>query len=427
MTSPLHSAPRSTNAEPAHSMKRHIVFSAVLVAAFGASVLLGNFLGRRRGETVVAAQLNAGRQPALAASPSRPRPPAPGAAATNAPTQGPKSRDEIRRVLADLKARMFNAKGGKGSISMALNEAAVTELLATLNLDDVRLALGLVADMPPGMDRAAFSVALMARWGREDPSGAMDYFRAHRDEAGTFGTLWLSAVMMPWAEKDPSAAAREFAATLNGEDDDILQGSIGNIAFMVAEKLAQSDPAAGLRHVADLPEWARDSARSAVAKQVHDDRREPFLESIRAMPEGADKTAWQKAAAIAMAPVDAAAASQWIDSLGLPEAATHDSTRAVFEKWKQHDPRAATEWAAARLPEGERAALVTSAVQGWAPREPNECGRWLGGLEPGPHTDQAVAAFARAVAAKDPDSARAWVDRITDPQLKAETIKALAK
>jgi hypothetical protein len=410
-------------------MKRHLVFAAVLVAALGASVLLGHHLGRRRGEAAVAAQLNAVSHstPAPGSLTSPPPPPAPGSAAAEGPKHGPKSRDEMRQVLADLKSRMFSASGGRSGISMAFNEAAVTELLDTLSLDDVRLALSLVAELPPGMDRTGFSVALMARWGREDAAGAMEYFRTHRDEAGTFGTLWLTAVMMPWAERDPAAAARELAATLKPEDDDILQGSIGNTAFMVAEKLAQRDPAAALRHVADLPEWVRDPARSAVAKQVHDERREPFLESIKAMPEGEEKTAWQRAAATAMAPVDAAAASRWIDSLGLPEAATHDSTRAVFEKWKQHDPRAATEWAAARLPEGERAALVTSAVQDWAPREPNECGRWLGELEPGPQTDQAVAVFARTVAAKDPDSARAWADRITDPHLKAEALQALPK
>lgn len=410
-------------------MKRHILCSAVLTAAFGASVLLGHHLGRRRGEAAVASQLNAVSRSTTAPSSltSRTRPPAPGSAAVEDPKQGPRSRDAIRQVLADLKSRMFSGSGGKGGISMAFSEAAVTELLDTLSLEDVRLALELVADMPPGMDRTGFSVALMARWGREDAAGAMEYFREHREDAGPFGTLWMTAVMMPWAEKDPAAAARELAATLKTEDDDILQGSIGNTAFMIAEKLAQRDPAAALRVVADLPEWARDPARSAVAKQVHDERRDRFLESIRAMPEGEDKTAWQRAAATAMAPVDAVAASRWIDSLGLPDSAAHDTTRAVFEKWQQHDPRAATEWAAARLPEGERAALVTSAVQNWAPREPNECGRWLGSLEPGPHTDHAVAVFARAVAAKDPDSARAWADRITDPQLKAEAIQELAK
>jgi len=163
-----------------------------------------------------------------------------------------------------------------------------------------------------------------------------------------------------------------------------------------------------------------------VAKQVHGDGRESFLDRIRALPDGPEKTGWQRAAAAAMAPVSAAAASQWIDSLGVPEAKYHDTTRAVFEKWKQHDPRAATEWASARLPEAERAELVTRAVADWAPREPNDCGRWLSSLESGPHLDGAVATFAGAIAAKDPESARAWAGRITDPALRDRCVDQLA-
>ena len=405
-------------------MNRHLTFILLMAAGLGASILIGHHLGSRRGEAVVAAKARA-RAADHATAPAVPPPP--GAAASPADTQRPRSRAEMKRLLDDLQGRLTATGAPVGPFSAAFKNPEILETLNGLSLDEVRLALDLVSEMPFGLERSGLSVALMSRWGREEPAGALAHFRSHRDDAGPFGTLWLSAVVMPWSEKDPAAAAKAFAATLNGEDDDILQGSIGNTVFMVAEKLSAADPGAAMRHVAELPEWARASAFSAVSKQVHDHRRQAFLDGIRAMPEGAEKTAWQQAAATAMAPVDAAAASQWIDSLGLPEAQVHDSTRAVFEKWKQHDPRAATDWAAARLPEAERATLVARAVESWAPREPNECGRWLGSLEPGPPLDGAVAAFARTIAAKDPESARAWAERISDPQLREKSLGQVAR
>jgi hypothetical protein len=405
-------------------MKRHLIATLLMAAALGTSILIGHHLGARRGEAAVADTLRA-RAADQAATPVVPPPP--GTAASSADIQRPRTRADMKRLLDDLQGRLTATGAPVGPFSAAFKNPEILEALNGLSLDEVRLALELVSEMPFGLERSGLSVALLARWAREAPAGALAHFRTHRDDAGPFGTLWLTAVVMPWSEKDPAAAAQALAATLSSEDDDILQGSIGNTVWMVAEKLSAVDPAAAMRHVAELPEWARDSAFSAVAKQVHGDGRQAFLDRIRALPEGPEKTAWQQAAATAMAPVDATAASQWIDSLGLPEAQAHGSTRAVFEKWKQYDPKAATEWAAARLPEKERAGLVTKAVESWAAREPNDCGRWLSSLESGPQLDGAVAAFARAIAAKDPDSARAWAERLTDPQLREESLAQVAR
>jgi hypothetical protein len=393
----------------------------LMAAALGASLFIGHHLGWRRGEAVVAGKIEA-LGAAHAATPAVPPPP--GAAAKGAERTGPRSRPEMQRFLGDLKGRLTALGAPVGPFSAAFKNPEILEALEGLSLDEVRLALELVREMPFGLERSGLSVALMSRWAREEPSGALAHFRSHRDDAGPFGTLWLTVVMMPWIEKDPLAAAKEFASTLSSEDDDILQGSIGNTVWMVADKLAAADPRAAMRHVAALPEWARDSAYSAVSKQVHGDGRPAFLDSIRAMPDGSEKTAWQRAAATALAPVDAAAASQWIDSVGRVEEDRREATRAVFEKWKQHDPRAATEWAAARLPEPERVLLLTRAIETWAPREPNDCGRWLAEWTPGPQLDPAVAAFVRAVRDKDPESARAWAERITDPQIRAAALSA---
>jgi hypothetical protein len=409
-------------------MKRHLVTTVLLSAALGISLILGHYLGRRRGEQSVKARLaevSGGLPSAGPAAP--PMPPPPGGATRPSDRKGPRSRDELRRFLAELKERLLQSGEAGGSLMAAAGSQAMMDALDALSLDEVRLALDLVVALPQGIDRSAFSRALIARWAREDAPGALDHFRAHREDAGAFGTLWLMAIMMPWSEKDPAAAAKAFAATLQNEEDDILQGAIGNGVYMVAEKLAQVDPAAALRHVSDLPDWARGHARSAVAKQVHGDTRDAFLETLQALPDGAEKTSWQRAAASAMAPVDAAAAGRYIDSLGLTEAERQESTRAVFDKWAQHDPRAATEWAAGRLPDEARAELMAQAVKAWAPREPNECGRWLGSLEPGPQLDRAMATFAQTVAPKDPESAKAWAERITDAGLRAESLATLAR
>ena len=400
------------------TMNRHFLAIAAVASATLCSLAVGYSVGTRRGEAAAASQRAAMagvRQPAMA-PPANP----PDFQPRGGQTAKPRTREEVSRFLADLKSRLLQSGGASGSLRIGLNDPVAAEALGTLSLDEVRTAMDLVNEMPPGIDRSGFSMALMQRWAKEDPMGALGYFESHRDAAGPFGTLWLAAIVMPWLESDAPTAAREFARVLGSEQDEILQGSISNAVFMVAEKLRESDPGAALSYVDSLPEWARDSARSAVSKEVHGDRRGEFLNRLRDLPEGPEKTAWQRAAATAMAPVDAPAASQWIDSLGLPESESLATTRAVFEKWIGHDPRSAVEWAAARVPAEEKPGLMAQAVDRWAAREPNDCGRWLGSQPAGPELDLPFASFARAVAAKDPDSAQAWADQITDAGLRAQ-------
>ncbi|MFN0128654.1 MAG: hypothetical protein ACKV19_18435 [Verrucomicrobiales bacterium] len=410
-------------------MKRHFLIISMAALALLSSLFIGHWIGQKRGEERVAGELAAvARQSGLPqGSKAPPLPGGLGPRTADAAPPGPRSREELEEFVKSLKSKLFESKASAGQVSMSLNEREMSKALESLSLEEVRLAIGIISEMPPGLHRMAFSMALMKRWGQEDPASALEYFRTHRDEAGTFAPMWLNAIFMPWADRDAAAAANALAATLRDEQDDIVQGAIGNTVWLTAEKLTQANPAAAFQHVDALPEWASDFARSAVAKQVHDTRRQAFLESIRSLPAGAEKSAWQNAAATALAPVDAAAAAQWIDSLGLSDVDRHASSRDVFEKWKQHDPRAATEWAMTRLPDGDHSALLAATAESWAAREPNDCARWLGELEPGPQLDPAIAAFARAIAAKDPDSARAWADRITDTALRNESLAGLNK
>lgn len=408
-------------------MNRHSLTLVCIASATLGSLAAGYFLGNRRGEAAVEAQRAALSNARSLENRALPQMARRGGHGTAEPNAKPRTRAEVAKFLADLKMRTPASAGPSGNLRPGMDDPAAEAALEALSLDDVRTAMDLANEMPPGLERTGLSMALMRRWAREDPMGALGYFESHRDEAGPFGTLWLASVLMPWIETDAPTAAREFARVLHNEHDDILQGSISNAVWMVAEKLRSSDPAGALGYVGSLPEWARESARSAVSKEVHGHGRDAFLNCLRTLPEGPDKTAWQLAAASAMAPVDAPAATRWIDSLGLSEAARHETIRSVFDNWSAHDPRAAVEWAGARLPESEKPGLLAQTVERWAAREPNECGRWLGELPVGPDLDPSLAAFARAVASKDADSASAWADQITDPERRAACQREIKK
>lgn len=406
-------------------MKRHWMIALVLVLCTVGSTVIGHIFGRHRGERAAEdrrAALAAAADSSLRTGP----PPAERAGKRKSPSPQatPRSRDAIKRSLADLKTRMYNSSGSPGSLSISLNEEAAAEALDRWSLEEVRLALETVGELPPGLDKYGFSMVLLQRWAREDPEGALAYHDAHRDEADTFRGLWLHAIFAPWIENDPVEAARALVVVLNREPAEI-NGGVPNAVLTAAETLSQKDPGAAMQFVAALPDWARASARTSVAKLVQGDGRAAFLDSLRALSSGPEATDWQRAAAAALAPVDPGAASQWIDSLGLSQEDTRETTRSVFEHWKNHNPQAAVDWAAARLPLAEKTLLMTRAVESWAAREPNECGRWLGSFDPAPEFDHVVAAFAQAVKSKDPGSARAWADRITDPKIRADTLQLL--
>ena len=400
-------------------MKRHHRPVLGFITILAASLIAGRAVGRRVGEHAATAA-SPPPPPALATAP-RAEPSLAGTSA--APPARLRSKEAMADFLKDLKTRLIQGAGGTSAVSAGFSDRRIAEELDGLNVAEVALGLDLISEWPPGIGRTGLSIALLSRWAREDPAGAAKYAGSHRDDAGPFGSLWLTAIFPQWAAKNPREAAEAFAATLKDEDDDIARGSLGNAVFMVADKLAEADAAAAFRHVEELPEWARSSARTAIARQVHGTRRQAFLDAIRAMPAGEARTEWHHQAAIAMAPVDASAANAWIDSPGLNPDEKEAANHAVFAQWKTHDPAAAAAWALGRMPASQRPAILAETVKTWAAREPNDCGRWLGQLTQGPEIDPALSAFATATAGKDPASAQAWAERITDEKLRVTTLR----
>lgn len=395
-------------------MKRHVVLLASSMILCGMVWTASYRFGRASGEAVVQQRLT------QLGSANRLEADLPGVSAANqadTPARKPRSRESLTRLLEEWSVGMppNGASGG----------AIVRDGMKQLSLEEVRLAMDLVLELPQGLARTKLSMALLSRWADEAPAVALDYLHSHRDDAGAFASLWMSAIFPVWAKHDPKAAARAMAATLQGEEDEIVRGSIGNAIFLVAEKLAETDLTDAMNHVSELPEWGQVSGYRAVARQVDGSGRQRFLDTIRAMPPGSGATAWQQAAAAALAPMDAAAATQWIDSLELAPEARERSSQAVFDQWKQHDPRAATAWAMAQLPGEQHPQLIEQAVAGWALREPNECGRWLNEWGQDPRLDAGFAKFASIISAKDPESARAWAARISDPVQREKILAAL--
>ena len=395
-------------------MPRVIIPIIIFATALALSIFTGLRLGHRAGVE------NASRHPA-SQPPAFSAPASSASGADRTPARASsRSRDEMTAWLEERKARILQARQPSGP--------ALADEFAALTLEEAMLALEQVRTWPSDLTRLGLLNFLLTRLAREDPAAAAAWLKTNSDKTNpAFNAILMGIVYKQWAESDPRTAAPQFAAALHDVTDGFAQSKASNSVFMIAEKLAQADLPAAFRLVQELPEWTRRQAVTAVAKQVHGAGRESFLNAIRTMPPGADATTWQHAAATALAPVDATAAGQWIDSLHLSADESGAAARAVFQDWKSHDPRAATAWAMTRLPAAEHGALVTSTVQSWAQSEPNDCGRWLNELGENPSWDPAFAAFAGEVKRKDPESARAWAARISDAALRERTLSGITE
>jgi len=256
-------------------------------------------------------------------------------------------------------------------------------------------------------------------------------------------------LVMTWWQRSPESAMRWLLA--NG------QSLSPNVFTQLGQQLAMRDPRNAVAQSTQVPAAAREQWLQGVAQgyaQNDPQGAVNWLAQFRDEP-------WHDRAvttvAMTIADRDGATAARLIDELGTDGLPPH-MANTVAMNWANRDPAAAAAWALERRNEQERAMAVRSVVTVWSNQDADAARQWMlrlpqgavrdgalttvlvnsamqksGALDPAlmnaftsdAARQQAVLQVVGGLAYNDPARARAVVDGLTDPSLRAQAERTL--
>jgi len=232
----------------------------------------------------------------------------------------------------------------------------------------------------------------------------------------------LSAVIRAWGEKDLAAAVDwAWVQDDNERRSDVEAALAGaaaqpQLALAIVRSLMAEDPDEGAVWGAVLVGALSNAGQFQTALD--------FLNSgppdSRADWAAATFRRWGESR-----PEDAVKALESITDAGLRQTAF----QAVVDGWSAGNPSALAAYALS-LPQGEnRDHALGQAIDNWSLQDPAGLGDWLNTLTPGMEYDQGAALMIAKTdgANRTTDVALAWVDSISDPALKFDSLARVLK
>lgn len=242
----------------------------------------------------------------------------------------------------------------------------------------------------PFNERILAGVLLFGKWAEVDPTAAM----AYTDTLGGFGgALVRPTVLQGWASTDPVNAAKYY--TENPAQFAMMnmmggggRGGMGaqGPAQIIAGEWAKQDPAAAMAWASGLPNNSS-AAMSTVVSEVA-------------------KTDPLKAAGMASS---------------MKEDARGEAYESIAKQWAQKDFNEAAAWVAS-LPEGERAAAMSSAIEGLAISNPALAATELTKMTDLEARADAVPMVAKNYAKTDLQGSMTWLNSLDD-EAKRESMR----
>jgi hypothetical protein len=199
---------------------------------------------------------------------------------------------------------------------------------------DPQRALDYANQMPAGDDQKQLVNKALAAIGAKDPKDALA--AAQRLPEGEGRNAGLNAILIQVANSNPAEAQKLLA--------DLPAGSVSTAGGVIAAKLVQDNPQAGLDFAATLPDGpGRDSAFAGIARTWAGRDVEAAAKWLDALPKGSARDSAVASFASRTAPRDPEGATLWASTL--PQGSQRSSVLAqTIAVWQRTNPTAATEW-----------------------------------------------------------------------------------
>ena len=244
-------------------------------------------------------------------------------------------------------------------------------------------------------DTVAYSA--VRSWARVDPIAAQQAVRLELEDAeGNLGTSLLSGLAYGWAESGDFDGALQliearFQSLVHRETVTEL---------VMEEMLRVRGPAASFAWAEELASRNEDRAFLSIVF------RKLGRNAILIEPE---------------------ATAEWLDGFEGHPSYMNRARRAAAMMWARSDPSAGLAWMISQPATQERRIEgLTTILADWATRDASAARGWLREAPRDPVLDEGVARAAGSIARKSPRDALAWVAFVRDPNLREETLVAVA-
>ncbi|MGJ8676185.1 MAG: hypothetical protein ACSHX0_01575 [Akkermansiaceae bacterium] len=297
-------------------------------------------------------------------------------------------------------------------------------------------------------DRMMVGYLLFARWGEEDPYGAMSYTKT----MGRMGGFVSSTVLKSWASKDPAEAASYYA-----ENPNDFRGGRGpdmEAASVIAAEWALQDQGAAIEWALSLNGDDKSSSIRSIFSQMAADDPANAAIMLASITDDQSRIEAQNTIAREWAAKDWDATEAWISSLPagdqaaataralrglsdqdyavaaskislLPEGADFNRTmESIADDWKDVDPEATAMWILQEGTEASQRQSIGDTVETWTDTDPEASYNFVTGLESGRVRDEAVSSFVRSNRDGDLAVNLNLAESITDEGQRARAISA---
>ncbi|HSN71486.1 MAG TPA: hypothetical protein VLT59_08245 [Steroidobacteraceae bacterium] len=314
----------------------------------------------------------------------------------------------VRPDAGSARGALFEAAGMAGQARRHERLDRIARLVA---LQSPTAALELAQQLDDPRDRAAFKRGVAGLWAEADPVAAAEWLEA-QSARGRWGVV--GAVAAPYARADPRSAL-EWARRLDPD------GSVGAWSAVIAT-VAETDPVTAVEQAlaADIGRGPRNATTVAMAFLA---RKDPllaatYLERVTAASERSQATAQ---IALEMARQgDPAQALDWLDRRGDASAARQGRSQIAFS-WATSDPEAALRFGD-QLPAGERSEWHGAVVNALANVDSANMLELIRTRRGDPEYPTLLATAARSVAGRQPDMAIAIAGELSDIQQRDEVL-----
>lgn len=243
-------------------------------------------------------------------------------------------------------------------------------------------------DALPFNERILASVLLFGKWAEVDPTAAM----AFTDSMGMAGAFVRPTVLQGWASTDPVNAAKYYTdnpgqfAMMNMMGGGRGMGGQG-AAGIIAGEWAKQDPAGAMEWASGLKSNSGD-AMTAVITQVAKTDPSKAAEMVGRMEAGAQGDAYEK----------------------------------IARQWGAKSFADAAAWANG-LPEEQRGAAMSAAIEGLAQSDPEGAAAEISKMTDADARRDAVPTVARNYARKDVRGSMDWLNSLGDDEAKMDSMR----
>ena len=292
---------------------------------------------------------------------------------------GERGRDRKIRSLEEI----YNRPGQTSRVQ------ALLDLYSNLGPDEFA-AEAEKLDALPFNERILASVLLFGKWSEVDPTAAMGF----TDSMGFAGAFVRPTVLQGWASTDPVNAAKYYTESPSQFAMMNMMGGRGRGGMgaqgpgeIIAGEWAKQDPTAAMEWAAGL-KTKSGSAMTSVISQLAKTDPSKAAEMVGSMDADAQKGAYE----------------------------------TIAKQWGAKDFSEAQAWANG-LPDEQRAAAISAAIEGLAQSRPELAAAEIGKMTDADAIRDAVPTVAKNYARSDVRGSMDWLNSLSDDDAKRDSMR----